>query len=93
MKQTLWGAVALSGCVAVVAVALYVTSPPGQLAVAVVDAVIAAVALLVAVVGAVLLSGPAPELEPVGDRAVQPDPPAWQEDDSVVLLGSARIVP
>ncbi|WP_348786997.1 hypothetical protein [Leifsonia sp. NPDC080035] len=59
MKHTWWGAVALSGFVAVAAVALYVTSPPGQLGLAVVDAVVAAIALLVAVVGAVLLSGPA----------------------------------
>lgn len=69
MKQTLWGAVALSGWVAAAAIGLYVTSPPGQLSVAVVDAVVAAVALLVAVVGAVLLSGPAPSLQQAGEAA------------------------
>ena len=64
MKQTWWGGVALFGFVAVAAVALYVTNPPGQLGLAVVDAVVAAVALLAAVVGAVLLSGPAAAEQP-----------------------------
>lgn len=56
MRQALWGAVALAGWLAVVAIALCVTTPAGERDVAVVDAVVAIIAGVGAVVGGVLLS-------------------------------------
>lgn len=85
MKQALWGAVAFAGWLAFIAIGLCITTPSDQRDVAVVDAVVAVIAGVGAVVGAVLLSQwraaePGPESGPVRDavRVLPPEVAAEQ---------------